>query len=89
LRTYIVFIPIHLGYVLLFIIGLNRTYGAYCDTFPYPVLFLVQQVYFLSVWAVYKFISKRNYYLKWDPQSDYNVLTDTHPIEEYQDHDQV
>jgi hypothetical protein len=53
LRFYIVFIPIHLGYLTFFIIGLNRTYGAYCDTFPYPILFLVQQGYFFSVWLVY------------------------------------
>jgi hypothetical protein len=49
----LMFVPIHLGFLTLLVLGYSRKYGAYCNPNPYPKIFFVHTLFFLSLYLYF------------------------------------
>ena len=59
-------VPIHLLYLLMLFLGLNKDFGAFCTNDSYPHIFVLQYGIFFLNYLFYMFHHYNGHFIEWD-----------------------
>lgn len=62
-------IPLNLLYFVMLLLGINKDFGAFCESYTYPWIFTYQYGVFFLTYLIYLFVHSKNFFIKWDEQA--------------------
>ena len=62
-------VPLHLLYLSMLLLGLNKNFGAYCAEDTYPHIFIYQYGIFFLTYLIYRYFHHKNYFIEWDAKA--------------------